>query len=102
MALVVMGLAAVALLGAFASSISGSATHRSLTSFDIALRSAAENATSQIEDGTNPSYESCAPVSYYQAGGAGAVTFTPPDGYSAQITSVQYWDTATSTWIAPS
>ena len=28
------------------------------------------------------------------------MNFTPPDGYAAQITGVQYWDSTTSTWIS--
>src|SRR5664280_2861900 len=92
LALVVLGLASVAMLVAFATSISASAEHRSLATFDTELRSASEQIISQIQQQTNPQYESCAPVADYQAGGTNQVTFSLPAGYTAKITSVQYWN----------
>ena len=50
LAIVVLGLASVALLMAFATSISASAEHRSLTTFDTVLRTASEEAISQIQN----------------------------------------------------
>jgi type II secretory pathway pseudopilin PulG len=50
LALVILGLASVALLLAFGTSISSSAEHRSLTTFDTVLRTASEEAISQIQN----------------------------------------------------
>jgi type II secretory pathway pseudopilin PulG len=88
-AVVILGIASVALLAAFAASISASATHRSIASFDTVIRSASQQAISQIQQQTNPLYESCAPLSYYQTG-PGAVSFSL-GAYSAQVTGIQYW-----------
>ncbi|HEV3213450.1 MAG TPA: hypothetical protein VGZ03_08665 [Acidimicrobiales bacterium] len=89
-AIAILGIASVALLVAFAASISASAVHRSLATFDTVIRSASQQAISQIQQQPNPLYESCAPLAYYQSG-PGAVVFNLPSGYSAQVTSVQYW-----------
>ena len=89
-AIVILGIASVALLVAFAASISASAVHRSIATFDTVIRSASQQAISQIQQQPDPLYESCAPLAYYQTG-PGAVVFNLPTGYTAQVTSVQYW-----------
>jgi type II secretory pathway pseudopilin PulG len=97
-ALVILSIASVALLVAFATSISASAVHRSAATFDTVIRSAAQQAEAQIQTQTNPLYESCAPLSYYQtaqSSGGGAPSFDLPTGYTAQVTQVQYWNGTT-------
>ena len=95
-ALVILGIATVSLLAAFATSISASAVHRTQATFDTVIQSASEQAISQIQQQTNPLYESCAPASYYQSG-SGAVVFSLPSGWSAQVTAVEYWTGSTFT-----
>ena len=65
-AMVVLAIASVAILVAFATSISGSSEHRALASLDTALRSAYQDATSQIQYAANAHYVSCATASTYQ------------------------------------
>ena len=84
LAIVVLGLASVAIMLAFATSISGSAEHRSLTTFDTVLRSASEEAISQLQQQTASEFGTC-PGTYN-------VTFSLPAGYTAAITQVQYWN----------
>jgi type II secretory pathway pseudopilin PulG len=85
LAIVVLGIAAVAILLAFATSLSGTGEHRTLATFDTALRTVSEEATSQIQQQTTTVFASC--------GGAAAVQFTNlPSGYTALITSTQYWN----------
>ena len=61
-AVVILGIASVALMIAFAASISASAVHRSLATFDTVIRSASQQAISQIQQQPDPLYESCAPA----------------------------------------
>jgi hypothetical protein len=94
-ALVILSIATVALLFAFATSISASATHRSAATLDTVIRSASQQAISQIEQQTSPTYKSCANPSYYEPGGAGAPTFTVPTGplgFQVAVTGIQYWN----------
>src|SRR5450755_4112047 len=92
-AMVVLAIASVAILVAFATSISASSEHRALASFDTALRSAYQDATSQIQYAANAHYVSCATASTYQ----NQVSFNNlPAGYTAQITSVTYWNAPSS------
>ncbi|TAN26851.1 MAG: hypothetical protein EPN30_04085 [Actinomycetota bacterium] len=87
MTLVVASLCAVAFLVAFTTAISASAEHRTLVSMDTVLRSVSEQAVSQIQQQPNPLFASCATPATYSG-----VGFTAPAGYSATITSVDYWN----------
>ena len=106
--LVVLGLAGIALMTAFATSISASAEHRSLATIDTVLKTASEQAMAQIEDGATPLYESCATVADYQSGNSSVtpalppVNFSVPSGSTAAVTQVQYWDTTNSPVAPPS
>jgi hypothetical protein len=91
LAIVVLGMASVALLVAFATTISGSAEHRSLATMDTVLRSAAEEAISQIQQQSNSQFGQC---------NLPAVNFSLPAGYQATIESVEYWDSATSSFAS--
>ncbi len=85
LAILILGLTSVALLLAFGTAISGSAEHRSQTTFDTVLRTAAEQATTQVQQAATTLGGFC--------NAAAAVNFTLPSGYSGAIpsTSVQYW-----------
>ncbi|HEY5112442.1 MAG TPA: prepilin-type N-terminal cleavage/methylation domain-containing protein, partial [Acidimicrobiales bacterium] len=85
-ALVILGVASVALLVSFATSITASGTYRDVATLDTVLRSASEEVITQIQQQPAALFESC--------GGAANVVFTLPTGYTAAITSVSYWNGA--------
>jgi len=82
-ALVVLGVASVALLVSFATSISASSTYRDVATLDSVLRTASEEVITQIQQQPAAMFASC--------GGAANVTFSLPTGYTAAITAVEYW-----------
>jgi len=93
LALVVLGLASVALLIAFSTSIAASAEHRKLATYDSILTLASQSATSAIQG--LPSLFDCTLSTY--------PTITLPSAYSsnyavqyATTNPVLYWDSATS------
>ncbi|MGD0055267.1 MAG: type II secretion system protein [Acidimicrobiales bacterium] len=93
LALIVLSLASVAVIVAFSTTISASGEHRSLATFNTMIRSATEQAISQVQGTSAVPFNNCAPLSYYQAG-IGKVTFAPPPSgtnYTAAITNVSYW-----------
>jgi hypothetical protein len=106
MALVVLGLAGVALIGAFNTVIGASSEHRTLSTNDVVLKDFADSATYQIQlqqpAPTNlPYFLPCATFSgtatnsspsmtYSSSAGSHVINFTPPLGYSVQVTQVQY------------
>ncbi len=115
MAIIVLGIAGLALMAAFSTTISGSAQHRSLAGNDLVLRAAAESAFSMIEQQTNPLYSTCVTGSYatladqYNADAAsqGEPNFGAPSQTTAQpgqnwytisISSVKFWNSSSSTW----
>ena len=102
MALLVLGLAGVALIGAFTTVIGASSEHRTLSTEDVVLKDFAETATYQIQlQQPTPSFLPCATLggtatyatpslTYSNGTGSHAISFTPPVGYSVQVTQVQY------------
>lgn len=85
--LLIVSLCVVAFLTAFTTSISASAEHRTIVSMGTVLRSVPEAAISQIQQQANPLFTSCATPTTYNNVSLGA-----PSGYSASITSVEYWN----------
>jgi hypothetical protein len=81
--MVVLGLAAVAMLFAFGTSITSSAEHSQLTSFDTVLRTATEQATNYLE--TVPASQVCAANSTLNQ------NLTLPSGYTYGLTNWSYW-----------
>jgi type II secretory pathway pseudopilin PulG len=83
----IVGVSAVALLGALVTAVAGSTQHRSLAVQDSLLKSYAEAAKQQIELQASPLYQPC-------AGSYPAITFSyaPYAPYTAQITSIEYWN----------
>lgn len=97
MTLIVLSIAVLALIIAFATGISASVDHRNLATNDAVLRQAEEEAFYQIQQQSAPAplYMSCAPLSHYSDPIAG-VQFDLPSGYTVTWNSIQYWDTTTT------
>ena len=95
-ALAVIGIAATAILLAFATSISGSGEHRNLATMDTMLRTASAEVTSAIQQQSNAVFSSCSGA--YQLNQQGIALPNPsapsPNPYSASITGAQYWNSA--------
>jgi type II secretory pathway pseudopilin PulG len=92
-ALVIIGIAGVALLGSFATTIGGSAEHRYLATLDATLKSFVEQATYQIQLGPSPIFSSCATITNLGSSpeyGITALGSAPPSGYSISA-SIKYW-----------
>jgi type II secretory pathway pseudopilin PulG len=88
LAIVVLGLTSVALLTAFGTMISSSAEYRGLATMDTVLRSASEQAISQVGQ-QSALFASCGSAG---PSGPGQVNFSLPAGYTAVVSSVQYWN----------
>ena len=96
-ALLVLSLSSVAIILAFATSIASSAEQRDLSSVDTVLRGAAQEATSQMQQSSGSYFGTCPAVG--QPPLAESLQFLGlTTGYSAQVTSVSYWDSASSTY----
>jgi len=91
-ALAILGIALVAIIGAFGASITMSDVHRKQASAGAAVRNYAELVTNYVA-GTG--YSSCAAASAYSAGTVG---YTAPSGYTASPASIMYWNG--SAWSA--
>jgi type II secretory pathway pseudopilin PulG len=106
MALMVLGLTALALIIAFSTSVSASQRHRDIATANIVLGTASQEALAQIQQ--NPDFFGCqAPgvteTAYVQNNVTLSVAPTY-DSYSAKIDSVQYWNGSgfSSTCVADS
>jgi prepilin-type N-terminal cleavage/methylation domain-containing protein len=91
-ALAILGIALVAVIGAFGASIAMSDVHRKQASAGAAVRNYAEFVSNYVA-GTG--YSSCAAASAYSPA---AVGYTAPSGYSASTVSIKYW--TGSAWSA--
>jgi len=94
LAVVVMGIAAVALVGGIATSITMSDIHHKQATAGAAVRDFAEALQNAIA--TNATYTPCAPASAYAPA---AIGYTAPAGYTAQVVApngVAYWEDATT------
>src|ERR1035438_5581076 len=103
LALIVLGLASVALLIAFSTSISASATHRRLAIDDTVLATATQVTIANIQ--SQPSLFSCAPPSAYPGYGPSGITLPAPyagnyTGLYAASNSVQYWNPSTKVFVS--
>jgi len=107
LAIVVLGLTSVALLAGFATMISSSAEYRSLATIDTVLRSASQQAISQVGQQPGALFASCESAG---PSGPGQVNFSLPAGFTAVVSSVQYWNASAtppafsqpSTWLGTS
>lgn len=98
-ALVVLGLASVALITALGTTVNAESDHRDLATFNTILSSSTQQALSEVEQ-TPTLFSTCPPNvdGYYQAQAPIVVASPYTNSYSAEITSVQYWDAATSSF----
>ncbi len=89
-AIVILGIGAVALLAGFASAINGSSVHKNLTDSSNIVKSVANEITAALQ--STPSSFTC-PAS-------GLPNVTVPTGYAISSSSVTYWveDTTTQQW----
>jgi type II secretory pathway pseudopilin PulG len=93
MALLVLGLTALALIIAFSTSISATQRHRDIATANIVLGTASQQALAQIEE--NASLFACPTSGTELASVQGNVTLTIPtnyDNYTAKIDSVLFWN----------
>ena len=113
LAVIVLGLASVALIIAFSTSISASAVHRQLATSDILLSTVSQEAIGVIESNANLNlFTSCNPQSTYvsdlstvftgtvttQSG----VTYTPALATNTgSIYGVEWWNPSTASFISP-
>jgi trimeric autotransporter adhesin len=98
-AILVLGAASVTLLIAFGTSLSGSTQHRAMATVDTVLRTAAEQATTQLQQQSSTLWQNCSGAG--PSGTTGAISFSLPtggNGYTAAVTSVQYWSSTSSTF----
>jgi|GEM_PF-4428440 len=122
LAVIVLSLCGLALITAFGTAISSSATYRRIATVDTVMRSAEEAAVSQIQQQTNPLYIACGKDAQYMAEFAGpampALSPTSPGynnnpthtGVSAQLAApygfsvtfgsqpIEYWNSQTSSF----
>lgn len=94
MTIAIIMVAATAVLGALATSISASGQHRRIAALDTVLKSYAENAKYQIQLNSSPAFACPPPSAYSTLPWTPPVGYTPADGYGVSITAVQYWDGA--------
>ena len=98
-ALVVLGIAVVAMLLAFGAALSGSAEHRTLTNIATAEKTVTQQIAAQLQNANPPLYLACASAANYQPNGSNAISFTNlPSGYTAQVSGVGLWDPGNSTF----
>ncbi len=102
LALVVLGLASVALIIAFSTSISASSLHRRLASADIVLNSSSQQAIAGIGSQLTL-FTSCVTlttttttINTFIASAGISVAANYSSQFSATITNVQYWNASTS------
>jgi len=96
MTLVVLGLAGVALVAAFGTSILASGEHRQLANVDAVMRSTAESATALLQQQPDPKYLTCGDATYYNSTLNNDLSLKQnlPPGYTFLITNVNYWNGA--------
>lgn len=99
LAIIVLGLAGVALLSAFASVIGGSVSYRHLATAEIVAKNFAESATYQIQLAPTPLFTPCATMSGTATTttkityGGTQLDYQPPpylSSYTVTVTPVQY------------
>src|SRR5271165_4235402 len=86
-ALTVIGIAATAILLAFATTISGSGDHRNEVNLDTMLRTASAEVTAGIQQQASTYFSNCSGAASYSTPGSIAL---PNSSYSAFVASVQY------------
>jgi trimeric autotransporter adhesin len=101
LALIVIGVGAVAILLAFTTTIIGSSEYRTLATVDTVLRSAAESATSQIQQQPASAWANCSDTSPAAVVFTASTGYALPFGYTVQTPLVvQYWNPTTSAFTS--
>ena len=99
MAVVIMGIAAVAVVGGIATSITMSDIHHKQATAGAAVRDYAEAVENAVATSTTSGamYTACAtlPAGAHPAYSPSQVGYTAPVGYSAQVASITYWNGST-------
>ena len=90
LAMVVLGIASVAMLLAFGTTISASGEYKGIAQVDTVLRQIAEQATTQVQQEPTSYWSTCP--------NSPTLSFTVPSGYSTPTTVVSYWNSSTSTF----
>jgi hypothetical protein len=101
LALMIISICVVSLMAGLATSISGSAEHKSLSTIDTVLKSYAEAVKWQVELQSAATFTQCASVTSTSYGGT-AITFSPPSGYTVALTDIAYWNTTSNQFDAVS
>src|ERR1700685_2713150 len=96
LALIVLGLTSVALIVAFSTTLSASATHRSLASADIAINNYSQQVIAGIE--ANQDLFTCPTPALTMSALNSELAISSPAPYNPTITSVQYWNSSNSTF----
>ena len=99
--LVIVGLAGIAILGAYTMSINATADYRNVATLNTVLTDASQSAISQIQQQTSPFFTPCVKgdptnasvVNTYKSD----VVFNAPSGYSVAVTAVEYLNGTTFT-----
>ena len=99
----VLGFAAMALLLAFATTISGSGEHRNIVTMDTMLRTASAEVFSAIQQQPNSTFTSCSGANQVNLSGIPLPNPSAPgtNPYSATISNAQYWSSTTNTFTTP-
>lgn len=99
-AVVILSIAVLAIVSGLTTTVTSSASHRSLTALTTLLKTEAEQLTSVIEEQSPPAIwptGSCATAGTWNS----YVTYPagyPPTSYTVSITDVSYWNNATGTF----
>ncbi len=88
LALMILGIAGVALLVGFATAITTSSEHRHLASLDSSVRAASAEAIAQVQSAQDDVFGSCTPPSTFRP----TFNLTSPFTVPASSVSVQYWN----------
>ena len=98
-ALTILGLTGVALLGAFASDLSGAVTYQNSSTIATVLKNFSDEATFEIQYQTTPSplFQACATLSGTATSSGSAIdyngttlSYIPPPGYTVSVTNIEY------------
>ena len=95
--LAVIGIAATAIMLAFATSISGSGSHRNVATMDTMLRTASAEVSAAIQAQPSTQFTACSGANTINQNLPGSIPLPDPN-YTASITSAQYWNATTASF----
>src|SRR5207247_9636520 len=100
MTVVIMGITVVAIVGGISTSILMSDAHRKQSTAGAAVRDYGEAVEKYLSSGANRYTVGCAASASPSPYRPTVVGFTPPAGYTAAVTQVQFWSPSTTSWKA--